>query len=89
MRAIARRAATIFQPAMLPERSSTNARSRGREESSALGCTRHRRHDRQRKGSFAAIARAGIGMERECGPHGRAPQPEAQDEVAVQPLRRA
>ena len=82
MRAIARRAATIFQPLMLPERSSTKTTSRGRESASSrapvarLSVRRSPRHSRRRRGEARATS------------DGIAPEPEPEDEVAVEPLAR-
>ena len=81
MRAIARRAATIFQPSMLPERSRKKATSRGRVV--AAGQRRPAARSSGRRCPRTAI---GVGMKRQRRPHGVAPEPEPQDEIAVEPL---
>ena len=82
MRAAARRAATIFQPAMLPERSSTNTTSRGRRGACAVaGGTRVSRK--------VPSSPVGVGRQRQrVGSQSRCADAEAQDEVAVEPLAR-
>ena len=82
MRAIARRAATIFQPPMLPERSSTSTTSRGRELAA---------QSTTRAGGTIVSAKVpstlvGVGMKRQRRPHAITPEPEPEDEIAVQPL---